>query len=632
MKKKGRSLHYITLIVFCQLFSFITPVSALDTDNFYFESFDADYYLEKNKDGVSTLRVVENLTAVFPDYNQNKGICRMIPYLNQGGKNRTLDSLGENDIKVLRNGVEEPIYSIEKTKNNYYEVCTGDDDYILGRQVFTFEYTFSRVVTTFHEDEKQWQELYWNTNGTGWYQRFDALTARVHFEDENVWTGGKWCYVGEYGRSGQNRCEVSKSEDGKTITFKTSNLKKGENLTFALELKPDSFRIPDPEKSYLALFVMGGIALVFGLFLIGPIKRFFKTSEKRKFYKNYFIKPEYQPNPQYPLLEAAAVYLGKAGDPKVALLLQMVIEGKIQLIKGEKKTFGGYKWSIKVLSEPNLQNGEETILKLLNGGNNVSVGSTIEIKKRQATHTLKSMGEAFDEIGPSLARKDRLMSKKSSSSPALSALGFIIFFAFVVFAPFLETLEVSPREGVVYVGSELLKLAIFLIVAGFITIRLILSSKTKNFEIYDKSGLELSRYMDGLKLYIKMAEKDRLSFLQSVEGADTSPAGVVKLYEKLLPYAALFGVEDSWMKELEKYYQLAEVPDPTWHTFNDSFTIHEIGLVMSNASSYIASSTHYIDPASSSGGSSFGGGSSFSGGGGGGFSGGGGGGGGGHGR
>ena len=47
-----------------------------DTSNFYFDDFTADYYLTKDADGVSRMRVVENLTAVFPNFNQNKGICR----------------------------------------------------------------------------------------------------------------------------------------------------------------------------------------------------------------------------------------------------------------------------------------------------------------------------------------------------------------------------------------------------------------------------------------------------------------------------------------------------------------------------------------------------------------------------
>lgn len=116
-----------------------------------------------------------------------------------------------------------------------------------------------------------------------------------------------------------------------------------------------------------------------------------------------------------------------------------------------------------------------------------------------------------------------------------------------------------------------------------------------------------------------MAEADRLKFLQSVEGADTSNAGIVKLYEKLLPWASLFGEEKSWAKELEKYYDFEGV--------NEVISSDVLnGIIASNMvrdiNNTIMKSTSYANAG--------GGGSSFSsGGGGGGFSGGGGGGGGG---
>lgn len=58
----------------------------------------------------------------------------------------------------------------------------------------------------------------------------------------------------------------------------------------------------------------------------------------------------------------------------------------------------------------------------------------------------------------------------------------------------------------------------------------------------------------GMHDYIKLAEKDRFAMLQSPEGAERTRLGeldVLKLYEKLLPYAVLFGLERQWMSELD---------------------------------------------------------------------------------
>ena len=114
------------------------PVYA-GVNDFYFSDFTADYYLTKDAEGVSRLKVVENVTAEFPNYNQNKGICRYIPFTNQDNANVTLPHLTRSDIKVTRNGQVEPIYSIEKEAGkttNYYSVCTGTDEYVLGSQTY----------------------------------------------------------------------------------------------------------------------------------------------------------------------------------------------------------------------------------------------------------------------------------------------------------------------------------------------------------------------------------------------------------------------------------------------------------------------------------------------------------------
>ena len=90
---------------------------------------------------------------------------------------------------------------------------------------------------------------------------------------------------------------------------------------------------------------------------------------------------------------------------------------------------------------------------------------------------------------------------------------------------------------------------------------------------YTNQGLEQANYLAGLEIYIKMAEADRIKLLQSTKGADTSNQGIVKLYEKLLPYAIIFGQEKSWRKSLEHYYTLVDERDlalPLYYSFSSS--------------------------------------------------------------
>ena len=309
--------------MFCQYLLVFAPSAFADTSNFYFSDFTGDYYLYRDDEGMGRLKVVESVTAVFPNFNQNKGICRQIPFTNQNGANITLPNLTSQNIKVTRNGVSEPIYSIEKGKD-YYSVCTGTEEYVLGEQIYTFEYEFTKVVTEFDQDGHKIQELYWDTNGNGSLQRFDSVTARVHFEDPEVFAGDSWCYVGKYGKSGKDRCEITAISDG--VQFVTKNLMSEENLTFDVELKAGSFVVPEVEKNYVYVWILVGFGVVCVMCIGFALRKYLKTREKKTYYKGIFVKPEYQPNANYGLTEMAEIYLGKKKDMKVAMLLEMIVQ------------------------------------------------------------------------------------------------------------------------------------------------------------------------------------------------------------------------------------------------------------------------------------------------------------------
>lgn len=133
-------------------------------------------------------------------------------------------------------------------------------------------------------------------------------------------------------------------------------------------------------------------------------------------------------------------------------------------------------------------------------------------------------------------------------------------------------------------------------------------------------GLALKQYLEGLKMYIKVAEKDRIRMLQGPDTAqkigapiDTNDARqMVKLYEKVLPYAMIFGLEKKWNKELGQYYDSLGSP-PDW--FSGNYSTWNAVAFSSMVSSF-SSAANYSTQADSSYGGSGGGG--FSGGGGGG--------------
>lgn len=612
------------------------------TQDFYFKDFTADYYLTKAEDGTSRLHVKEVLTAVFPEANQNHGITRAIPYLNQDGKNRTIDSKAALNLTVLRNGEPENINKIDELLDSYLVYIGNANSYVQGEQVYTLEYDFANVITEFDEHGNNvsgqgalaaFQELYWDTNGTGWSQKFDKLTARLHL-GEGVLDNAlpdTWCYVGKYGESGASRCTTAKTDDG--FEFKTENLKGGENLTFVAEFQPETFKVVR-QKSYIWVIILAVEIALVSMLLIWKIRKWRKKAQAQyKLYKSLFVAPQYQApeDASVHVAEGGQIYLGKTESSYVATLLELAVTKAVTVIKveGKKK----YNWAVKVEVEPStLSKSQLSMLKILANSVQIKAGDEIAIQKRTATRALASYAESYQKgARESLVDSGYLMDAKAPNGNGglgdivmtimvkIFGLGIVAMAAMAFFGDWI-----TPPSYVDVVGREVLPPICLAILIVYVVASTVMARKTEKYAHYTKNGIELARYLEGLELYIKMAEKDRLAFLQSVKGADTSAAGIVKLYEKLLPWASLFGQEESWVKELAKYYKVEDVPEEISPEILNGIIASNMLRDINNAVRY---STAY---SSSSGYSGGGGGSSFSsGGGGGGFSGGGGGGGGG---
>jgi uncharacterized membrane protein YgcG len=128
----------------------------------------------------------------------------------------------------------------------------------------------------------------------------------------------------------------------------------------------------------------------------------------------------------------------------------------------------------------------------------------------------------------------------------------------------------------------------------------------------------------GLKDYIKLAEADRLKFLQSPKGAEKLPAAEhfdpktpeakIKLFEKLLPYAMIFNLEKDWAKQFNDIYTTPPswYQGGNWNAFNAGYLVGSLGDFTGAANGSFAA------PSSSSGSGFSGGGAGGGGGGGGG--------------
>ncbi len=640
MFKKIFRISYAFLLISCSFLVNLAaqPVVAAGITSSYFESFNADYYLSKDETGGSVLRVVEEITVVFPPDSDEHGITRQIPYL--GPTDLTDDKT--IDLKATRDGKEENIAAIlhHSTKTTsgeqayYFDVRIGNANRTVSdRQVYTLEYTYRNVIIN-DPDYHDIQELYWNANGTGWEKTIRSLTARVHFGEDikDKYTGDVACYVGRYGISGQSRCEISEIDDGVEFTTIDKPLSSSENLTFALGFKPNTFQVSDDgytvdTKQYtnnrLEILLIVGI-IVGAALIVSTSVAYMRSAEKRKYYKSYFVKPEYTPPHGFLVAEMAENYIGSAaGNKQVATLMELAVHHQIEMVKTEEDGLFNKKktvWKIRIKTDK-LKKEQAIVLKILAGSDTpLHNGQEIIVKSHTATSELTKLASNFTKTIKRKLKTAGLMEdkpkKKTSLATANAAAGavWLVVWMFVLVFTFEE--EAFPNYVVLKNLAILLPVLLVLIIAVAV-VTIVVNLKISNLEKHTLKGLEYSRYMDGLKMYIKMAEAERLQMLQSVKGTDTTNEGIVKIYEKLLPYAVIFKLEKSWLEELSRYYELEDVSAPIWYVGIGTFSARDFSSAMTSISSS-ASSAIISSSSSSSGGSGSFGGGGFSGGGGGG--------------
>jgi uncharacterized membrane protein YgcG len=182
----------------------------------------------------------------------------------------------------------------------------------------------------------------------------------------------------------------------------------------------------------------------------------------------------------------------------------------------------------------------------------------------------------------------------------------------------------------------------FFLFAGAIVAAIVTLVLVAGVRPLTERGREARDHLEGLRLYIRLAEADRLRVLQSPSGAlrvdrpaaaslavggeagapgasattaSLDPRVVLKLNERLLPYAVLFGLEREWVRELAALYE-AQGETPGWYSGRDGFNAASFAVAVSSFSS--ASSSSWSGSSSSSSSSGSGGGGSSGGGGGGG--------------
>lgn len=573
------------------------PVAAAPTgvDDFSFASFDGDYRLGRDARGHSTLTTVETLVARFPDTDQNHGIRRELVE-DYDGHPTGLKVVSVTD----QNGTPRPYTSA--SDSGILSLTIAAKDFVHGEQTYVITYRQTNVTRYFSDTRND--EFYWDTNGTEWAQPFDHVSATVHLDSglaESL-QGTASAFRGVQGST--DPATVERTGDGYRFTADT--LGPHENLTFAIGFAPGTFTpradgLFDTGWGYAA--VAGFLLALLGL--IGAVVvrvRLLADAPGRG-----TIIPEYVPPKEGLLLAADVAGLTKKAVP--AQTLDLAVSGRVRVLEAPKGFFGRSSYTLEFVSteatgrealrSPHPTSDELQFLRALFGeplapGDTLDLGSSNSRVARAIQSLLKRVHNDTSKLGY----------RATGPRGPVRALFFTALGATVLAV-------VSSIFCLVGVYGGAWAFGILLgAVAFFIGTAVLLSHAPLT-----ASGSTLLEYVEGLRMYVGLAEADRIRYLQSPQGAERTPVAIgdpremLQLTERLLPWAVLFGEEKKWLAELGRFYeQTGQAPD--WYSGQTAFN----AAVLSQMVSGISSSTTMAS-SSSSGGT---GGGGYSGGGGGG--------------
>lgn len=555
---------------------------AAQTDNFTITKFDAEYSLGRDGENRSTLIATWRITAHFPP-NQNRGIAPIFV--------KKYDNHPTNFL--LQSVTDEQGASLEHTWNGDELRIGKKDVYVQGEKTYVIKFT-QRDVTK-HYDNTGRDEFYWDVIGNEWRVPMENVRVSVKL-DESLQTaraGEAFCYVGAHGST--KRCNIS--GDKSEIVTNVSRLNRREGITMAVGFTSGTFAGYQETLSEklikiwaMVQTIASSLAVILMLLLGWRYKRLFGRHNELK-----PIPPEYLPPKQASVMTSAYILknyeaLVVKGSAKVAQLLDLAVRHYIKLYEVKKASFlRSAQYEIEIVKDlKELRPEESEVVRDMFGSSMPKPGQRLNLKKLQNNLSYASRTRDDDTNLKNLARgKYGLCEQKPVNKQIVQKWALWVFV--------ISVLLLSPM---------------LLIVAGIVFVL------SFGWSLTDE-GLVLRRYLAGLKMYIGVAEAERLQMLQSPEGAEkvkvdaTDEKQLVKLYERVLPYAVLFGQEKEWSKQLGQYYeQVGEQPD--WYSGQGAFNAAAFAAGMNSLSSVASSASDY---SSTSGGSTGGG---FAGGGGGG--------------
>ena len=565
-------------IALCGLIISATPVLAANTDNFRITNYDVHMELGRDEDKTSTLRTTLTITADFPP-NQNRGIAPIfVKTYDKHSTSFTLESVTDEQGAALE-------YHWDGD-----ELRIGNADvYVSGLKTYVITYT-QRNVTRYYADTNK-DEFYWDAIGTEWRVPIEQARVSLSLSPDLAELNPTelQCYAGAF-HSSASCGEVA--EGAGSYTVQLTNIGNGQGATLAIGFEAGTFAEYQPT---LMERVVGWIVLanilsiipvaLIGIFLLIAHRKKAITPEIKNVLDRAVV-PRYTPPDEFCVIDSCQVlYSGMRSRALSGQIIDWAVRHYVVLKQtSEKKLTSKAQYDIEMIREiPRESRLWLMLVEVFDGLPKLgSVTKTEDIAKRSV-----GVSSMFRYQSVQIVDHSGLYSESSEAS------------------------EFAKKTAKTLAIIGLMTLTITTLAVAWILFL------QRNNTFLSLKGQELKKHLEGLKMYIEVAEVERLKMLQAPETVEKvgnvadDKGARIKLYEKVLPYAILFGQEKQWAKQLgDLYVEAGQSPD-----WNQSLAGFSVATFTSSISSFTADMSSASSYSSSSGGSSGGG---FSGGGGGG--------------
>ena len=538
--------------------------------------FDADITVHSD----ATLTVKEEIAVQAQMLQIRHGIVREFPtkYTDRFGNNYVIDFTLK---QVLLNG--KPVdYKIEAKNNGNYIYIGNPNRYLEpGVYVYTLVYTVNRELGFFETHD----ELYWNVTGNGWRLPIKQVQARVRLpEGVDIAEIKVEGYTGRYGAQEKDlTADVTRNGVARFIT--TRLFHPGEGLTIVVGWPKGHVSLPNFAQKvawFLSDNIMYEVFLGALLFLLGIFAGIYRNNKKRMG-DAPIIPLFYPPKDMSPGLMHYIDQKKYSDQALAAEIVHMAVNGWLTI-----ESSPGYLWGSSYrLVKKTMPSGKDNDIYKKLWDLFFKSKTYIELDRAQAV----TLNKARTVVETAYA-------KKTPGYFELHEIWMYSLFLIGFFGFILATMMLEPS-------------LIFFLLSGLVA--LVAWIGFRMLKSYSEKGFKIKREIDGFKLFLTVAEKDRMAMI------GTPPTESPQLYETYLPYAMALGVERQWSEKFapifEKLKESGFVYRPVWfvgsrgqlfspYSFSSRFT--------RSLSSSISSAAGVPGSSSGFGGRSGGGGGGFS--------------------